>query len=242
MGDTSKIQGDSIHPRLTSQGGPKKRGRPVKNGKPLESSFTSEPTSTLPAFPTDGVHLAVKSAAKISDASWGRARTLQRLEMDDALVGHIEWNKSNDPLRFFEDQTALLLARSQVLGQVPPFQALVECLISAKAQRRSNVIGHVRYLFKVLLIGDIAVTMFGRKGNIKDEHISQLKDFVIEKVEQMDDIERNSVGLADNEKPIEELLTNLKTISKRGARLVWFCSQFGTGSLFWLHGLFTDNL
>lgn len=76
----------------------------------------------------------------------------------------------------------------------------------------------------------------------KNDELEELKGFLGRIYDQMNDKESNSIGLTDSEEPIETFLEDLKAIVKRGRRLVWFCTTFGTGSLFWLHGLFTDNL
>ena len=236
LSDALAIQSDSVNSiQETSLQPPKKRGRPRKNRERSESSLT-------PGHITDDVQLAVRATAISSNSSWGGAQKLQHLELDDALVRHIKYNTEKDALSFLNDQTSLDPVHSQALEPLTPLEALTDCFLSANILRQNNVLGAVRYLFRILLIGDIVVTIYGRKGNIKDEQLNELRDFVSEKYEKMNDKEKRSVGLVGIEEPTETLLMNLKTVARRGTKLVGFCRKFGTGSLFWLHSIFSDNL
>ena len=235
-------QSDSVNSTQTSLGGPKKRGRPSKKREHLGSSSASGFASTPPGHSNDSVQLAARATAISSNASWGGARKLQSLELDNALLMHMQCNTERNASRFLNDQISLIPVNPSALGHLSPFEPLADCFISAKIQWQSNVLGSVRYLFRILLIGDIAITIYGKRCNIRDEQLNELRDFCCGKYEKMSDKEKSCVGLVGKEEPTEVLLMNLKTVVKRGTRLVWFCSKFGTGSLFWLHSLFTDNL
>ena len=182
-----------------------------------------------------------------TNASWGAARKLKLEDfmLDNALATHLQSNPEKDASRFLiNDQTSLVPVNCQELGHLTATEALTECFLSTRVTPRITVVAAVIYLFRILLIGDMAVTIYGNKTLIKDE-LNDMKDFLSRKYEKMNDKEKSSVVLVGKEgegDPTEVLLEDLKTVLKRGTRLVWFCNKFGTGSLFWLHSILTPNL
>lgn len=88
----------------------------------------------------------------------------------------------------------------------------------------------------------MAVALYGWQGHIKDHHLAELRLVIQRKYESMSATDRRHAGLVGEEESLEVLLTDLKKVVKRGLRLEQSCSTFGTGPLFWMHGLFNDNL
>lgn len=122
-------------------------------------------------------------------------------------------------------------------------QALIGAFISTKLQRQNNVLGQTRYLFRILLIGDMGLNIFGKqKRLLNNEQLADFEDVMSKRYERMTDQEKDSIGLDGKDAPVEHLRQDLKIVIRRGMRLAMFCDRFGTGSLFWLSSILKDNL
>lgn len=157
------------------------------------------------------------------------------------LSTHIQLNAEKDAGRFLNDQTSIVPVDYQPPDRQTPLEALTDCFLSAKLMRHNNVLGALRHHFRILLVGDMAVTLYGKKGQIKEHQLVDLEAVVRGKYTSMTEREKFSAELVGVEEPTEALM-DLKRVVNRGAKLVFFCSKFGTGSLFWLYSLFNDHL
>lgn len=151
-------------------------------------------------------------------------------------------------MRFLSNaDTPLYPINSEGLRDRTKSEALTEYYFSAKMVRQSSVLGKVNYLFRILLTGDMAHLISGHEAYSKDE-FSDTSPYLSQRYNGMSEIEKDSLNLdrlVDREGNVDipqALLKDLRVVAKRGRRLVGFCERFGTGSLFWLYSLFSNNL
>ncbi len=67
--------------------------------------------------------------------------------------------------------------------------------------RRIDLIGALRYLFRVLLVGDMEVNLYSTKGSIDGDQLKGLKDVVLGRYTSMTELEKMSAGVVDVEEP-----------------------------------------
>lgn len=147
----------------------------------------------------------------------------------------------NDVSKFLCDHTSVLPISSRTYSR-SRYEALTECIFHVKTQKNNIVLDAARYLFRILLLGDIACTIYGNKKQIRNTDLTEFMDFVQEKYEKLNTTEQDRIGLMDKNEPTEDLSMILKTLVKRGQKLEWVCKIYGTGSLFYLHSILNDNL
>ena len=159
---------------------------------------------------------------------WGAVLMISELKLDQTLADHIEVNRERNDMDFLRHESSQILndkAPSHKSSDTP-ITVLVDCQLYCEKIWRANSMEAVAYLFWILLIGDMAEIVC---GSVKaEQQLGRLIDLLPE--------DKRS------EPPTPKTLTAFFKSVKRGARLVWFCKQFGTGSLFYLHETFSHEL
>ena len=176
-----------------------------------------------------------------TNESWGAARKLQKLQLDHTLRAQLRNNPEGDPKKFLYDQISSTedghqghrgLKRDELL--VESFFVCTQLLAS-----EAGVLNYVRYLCRIVAIGDICYGIFDDTRAIKTNgKLAPLEKIISKRYERMTDQERKQMGLNEKDAPIHYLCEEFKKVVKRGMRLAKFCDDFGTGSIFWLQSTF----
>ena len=121
------------------------------------------------------------------------------------------------------------------VGQRDGYKALVVCFRDASSIDDNSLTARIKYLFRLLVLGDIVVYLYH-----PDDKISHDRYRVSSELEKWSGYGEGSV--ATSSQPEEEELELLETMIARGKKLVGLYEDFGTGSPFWLQGQLTNNL
>ena len=175
-----------------------------------------------------------------TNESWGAARKLQKLKLDYSLSTQLRDNPEGDPRKFLYDQSSSIEDSHQGHSGLKRDELLVESfLVSTQLLSKKDVLNYVRYLCRIVAIGDICHDIFENTRELKnDGKLAPLEKIISNRYERITDQEREQMGLNGKDAPIQHLREEFKKVIKRGMKLAKFCDDFGTGSVFWLQSTF----
>ena len=186
---------------------------------------------------------ATPSAAKL----WGKALEIKGINLDTLLQSHLNSNTNCEPKRFLSTTPFPVLIEARATNVLPKRDALADAYFFAQMIPDMSSMDKVALLFMVLLIGDMASTMYqgqlwGRCGNDFDGWEDRLEA-------KYDSFSHGEKGIISSQLkfdrqtyPAKKILTDFEWTIIKGQRLHAICEHFGTGVLFWLYDLFAPAL
>ena len=154
--------------------------------------------------------------------SWYRLRDLTEIHLDVSLRKLIAENPGHEATDFLDSCT--LTFPPLVEQGIPTIEALARLSIPLRGRLPTSVIDNVRWLFQALVLGDMVMFLHGS-----------------EKPYRLTSAMKQSVRDAASEFYTEET-TFIDDVLVIACNIVFMCTNFGTGSLFWLRSNFTKDL
>ena len=180
--------------------------------------FLSEtPTRKGPSRPSKTPR--TENEPKMSD-SWYGVRHLNEIQLHVSLRNIIEENPSHEAA-YFLDRCSLTFHSPDEKG-LPTTKTLAKLCIPLRGPLPTSVMDSVRWLFEALVIGDLCMFLHGSK----DRLTSAMRQSVREAAAELDMVDTASIN---------DLLAIAYNV-------VFLCTHFGTGSLFWLRSNLTKDL
>ena len=190
---------------------PKRRGRPGKSSiaKGLKTSSSND--------------------------SWGAVRRLKLLKLAETRRRYMGQDKAKEAQEIFDSPGGFV--SHNVRDE--PLTGIIALLFSSQhalSYSKGSLLSNIKYLFTLLVIGDIAIFLYGKgyQGKIMNESRSWMED--------RGKGSATSLSRPEPEHGPEEKLKLLTTMTSRGRKLVELCEKFGSGSLFWLQEGLSDHL
>ena len=167
--------------------------------------------------------------------SWGAVLKLRDLVLDDGIVHHLRNNVHLDPSLFLHQQQPDITQPSTHNSTMDTF---VHTCVTVRKLSLASARTQIISLMNTLVVGDLGRTMFGPGAKIRGQKIDELRDAVVRRCNVLRDDEKEALGIIS----AKDLNTKVRGMITMGDRLVWFCQQFSTGSLFFLAGTLTEFL
>ncbi|KAG8527308.1 uncharacterized protein KY384_008052 [Bacidia gigantensis] len=177
---------------------------------------------------------------------WRTVRQLDDLKLHHSLKSMLNADDLS-PSLLLEGQnepelTILPRGDQEATGPNSLEEGIMRCFMYALTSQSKGIYGRMRELFVTLFLGDYADQEFGKTG-----HINQAKaKRMVKKL-----IQAHDKAGADDQGPLpdgmkvseleEKLVDQMPKMRVRGRVLVHLCYIFGTGCLFWLQDVLTEN-
>lgn len=197
---------------------------PVCDSRPL-ASLAHQNNQTRPLAPATGLNETSPSSL-VQNRLWGPVLQLKSIGLDSRLQGFVDSCRTFEE-SIFPDNTLRNVDETPRLSPENRQRNLAQmCQIASSAQdakmqtqeQAALIKQRVIYLFRLLQLGDLIRALYPQaQGN-------EIKHKIRMAVEANPDLHG-----------YEDLLYH-------GAAISWFCDIWGAGSLFLLHGLFTESL
>lgn len=214
------------------------RGRPRKNGESRLQQLSSRSTASSHSSASHYSPSTNKPDVSVDD-SWGTIRRLSDLYLEEFYSLRMGKDNNIEAQEILDYRTLSEPVNddSREDERLSGFGALIKCLETARAHRKSPLISRINYLFSMLMVGEIAVFLYGREPRVRNEEqqiYGQLSNWL--------EGQRRSATAPSPADQNDETLQLLKTMISRGRKLVPFCNMYGTGALFWLQLELSDHL
>lgn len=163
--------------------------------------------------------------------------------MDLVLFYDIASWKNEEGSHFLNTQPASLATDPTALEvERTPMGLLVSRCFSLRRLRGEKIITHVRWLFMILLIGDLAVEMFGSGCVLNKKKEEELRQSIIRQYESLNKEKRKEISYSGEQDFALEFTAYAKSAVAQGQVLILLCENFTIGCLFWLQNTLTENL
>lgn len=165
-----------------------------------------------------------------STASWACIRTLKSLKPEDDLKHYFQ-NQETNASQFLASQDIT----TSLIPQVPNTssrETLMTSYYLAKSMEYHTVATRIRWLYLMILIGDIGKKMFGKMLSLNADKTRDLRNFIIQRNAKMPQRDKTDLQLSTE---AQSILEDVQTLMKGGEKLGGLCEKFGNGCIFWLY-------